>query len=179
LAVVTRFVATFSWTMAAWIVLTWTLSAEQLIFGAATAAAVALLVSPLGPIARPWRLLEPRRLVRLITVAGSCLVRIAAANLSLARRIWSPGLPIRPGMLVVPTRVTSEGGLIAVGLLSSVIVDNQLVDLDLRHRELEYHAVWIETTDPERARESINGRLEDLIRPLESPESPLDAETGA
>src|SRR5438445_5827396 len=52
-AVAGRRIAIFGWTLAAWVVLTWTLSFEQIAFGAALAAVVALLAAPLGPVAAP------------------------------------------------------------------------------------------------------------------------------
>ena len=126
-------------------------------------AAVAL--SPLGPAARPWLLGDPRRLGRLVALAAVCLVRIVRANVVLARRVWSPSLPLRSGMLVFPTKMKSEGAVTAVALVSSVIVDNQLVDLE--PGRFQYHAVWVGSTDPEEAYEAINGRLERLLRPLD------------
>jgi multicomponent Na+:H+ antiporter subunit E len=70
-------------------------------------------------------------------------------------------------MLLVPTEMTSPGGLAAVGMVTSLIVDNQLVDLDPDRRLLQYHAIWVATRDPWRARERVNGPLERLLRPLE------------
>ncbi len=125
----------------------------------------ALALSPLGPAARPWLLSDPRRLGRLVALAAVCLVRIVRANVVLARRVWSPSLPLRSGMLVFPTKMKSEGAVTAVALVSSVIVDNQLVDLE--RGRFQYHAVWVCSTDPEEAYEAINGRLERLLRPLD------------
>ncbi len=145
--------------------LTWKASIEQLTYGLAVSVAVAAALSPLGPVARPWRLLRPGRLVRLAAMAATSVGRILWANVVLARRVWSPSRPIRTGMLVVPTDLRTDGALTAIGLLGSVIVDHQLVDLE-PHR-LQYHAVWVASEDPSEARERINGRLEGLLRPLD------------
>ena len=125
----------------------------------------ALALAPLGPVARPWRLLDPRRLARLAVVAATSIVRIVLANVGLARRVWSPSLPIRTGMVVVPTEVRGDGALTAVGLVSSVIVDHQLVDME--PGRLQYHAIWVTSEDPAGARERINGPLERLVAPLD------------
>jgi multicomponent Na+:H+ antiporter subunit E len=153
------------WSGIAWAVLTWTATVEQAAYGVATCIGVAVVLSPLGPVARPWRLLRPRRLVRLAAVAATSAGRILVANVVLARRVWSPSLPIRTGMLVVPTDLRTDGGVTAVGLLGSVIVDHQLVDL--KPGRLQYHAVWVASEDPTEARERINGRLERLLRQFE------------
>ena len=167
----TRWASIATWTLAAWVLITWTMSVEQIAFGVGVAAVVATFAAPLGDVPRPWRALYPRRLARLAVLAGYCGARIISANLVLARRIWSPPwkpLPIRPGMLVIPTRTSSEGGVTATGLLTSLIVDNQFVDLDSGRRELQYHAIWVDTTNPDRARQRISARIEDLGAPLEA-----------
>lgn len=161
--------AIFAWAFLIWVLITWTMTTEQLAVGVVIAALVALLAAPLGPVPGPWRLLEPRRLGRLIGLGAFCIVRIVQANCVLAWRIWSPRLPIRPGMLVIPTEMATPGGMTAVGILSSVIVDNQLVDLDAAGHQLQYHAIWVDTTDPGRARQRITARIEGFVRGLEAP----------
>ncbi len=138
---------------------------EQALYGAAVSIAVALILAPLGPVARPWQLLRPRRLIRLAALVFTSAVRIVAANLVLARRVWSPSLPIRTGMLVVPTNVSSDSAVTVIGLLGSIIVDHQLVDLE--PGRLQYHAVWVASENPSEARERINGRLERLLQPFD------------
>jgi multicomponent Na+:H+ antiporter subunit E len=151
------------WTYAGWIILTWTRTAEQLLFGALASAAVATALRPLGPVLEPWRLLDPRRLFFIVRIAVYVLIKMVRANLSLSRRIWSPTRPLRPGMVVVPTSAKGDGELTAVGLLTSLIVDNQIVDVDRSRSELQYHAVWVDSDDPVANRGKINGPLEQLL----------------
>jgi len=138
---------------------------EHALYGTVASVLAALLISPLGPAARPWLLADLRRVGRLLALAGISLVRIVRANVVLARRVWSPSLPLRSGMLVFPTKMESDGALTAVALVSSVIVDNQLVDLE--PGRVQYHAVWVESPDPDDAYEAINGPLERLLQPLD------------
>ena len=44
------------WCLLVWILLTWTVTAEQYAFGVGISIAVALALAPLGPVAAPWRL---------------------------------------------------------------------------------------------------------------------------
>lgn len=153
------------WSGLAWALLTWTATIEQIAYGVAVSLATAVVLSPLGPVARPWRILHPRRLWRLAALVATSAGRIVWANLVLARRVWSPSRPIRTGMLVVPTDMRSDGTVTAVGLLGSIIVDHQLVDLD--PGRLQYHAVWVVSEDPEEARDVINGSVERLLQPID------------
>jgi multicomponent Na+:H+ antiporter subunit E len=158
--------ALFSWGCAAWLLLTWTVTAEQLVCGALLSAAMTAVLAPLmGPVVRPWALLNPRRAVAAIRLVTVCLARIVVANLRLARRIWAPARPLRSGMVVVRTSLTSDAGLAGVGLLSSLIVDNQLVDLDRGRQELQYHAVEVPASGADRAA-VVTGGTGRLVRGL-------------
>ena len=119
----TRLAALFPWAFGVWVLLTWTLTAEQLIFGAVVAAAVALALAPLGNVAGPWRLLRPRALAGGIRLLIATAGRVLMANLELSRRIWDPRRPLSSGMVITPTRERPDWGLTAVGLISSLIVD--------------------------------------------------------
>jgi multicomponent Na+:H+ antiporter subunit E len=158
--VLARFWALFWWSYLIWTILSWTLSVEQVVAGALLSALTALVCARLGPVAGPWRLLAPRRAVALLGLAGVVMLRVARANLALSRRIWSPRLPLSSGMVRVPTEARGDGALATVGLLTSVIVDSQLVDIDRARHELQYHGVWIESTDPRRNRSRVNGPVE-------------------
>lgn len=154
-----RVPALFVWAMSVWMVLTWSVMEEQLVAGGLISLTTALLIAPTGPVARPGLLLRPRTLYHGAALSASCLVRIVRANIALAGRIWNPRRPLESGMMIVPTTLRSDGGLAAVGLLTSLIVDNQLVDLDRRRSQLQFHAISVEG-DPSRRRRRINGPLE-------------------
>jgi multicomponent Na+:H+ antiporter subunit E len=149
-----------AWCYLVWVLLTWTRTAEQLLFGAAISLAVAAALAPLGPVAAPWRLLRPRTAIAVARLAGTASVRIVKANVLLAVRIWAPSRPLRSGMVIVPTDQHSDLGLTTVGLVTSLIVDNQIVDVDRRHQRLQYHAVSVPDRDPQAARAAINGPVE-------------------
>ncbi len=165
-----RVIALFCWAFLTWVLLTWTLTVEQMLFGAGIALAVAVALAPLGEVAGPWRLLTPRRLAAAVRLIALSAGRIVTANLRLSRLIWDPRLPLRSGMVVVPTTQRSEGGLTAVGLVTSVVVDNQLVDLDWSRAQLQYHAVEVPPGGPEQVREQINGPVERLLAAFDRPE---------
>jgi multicomponent Na+:H+ antiporter subunit E len=158
-----RVIALFCWAFLVWVLLTWTLTLEQMLFGAGISAAVAVALAPLGRVAGPWRLLAPRRLAATVSLFALAARRIVLANLRLSWLIWHRRIPLRSGMVIVPTSQRSAGGLTAVGLITSLIVDNQLVDLDRSRARLQYHAVEVPEGGPGQAREAINGSVEDLL----------------
>jgi multicomponent Na+:H+ antiporter subunit E len=145
------------------------MTAEQLVFGALTAALIGVAFWPLGDVLLPWKVLSISRIWTLAQIVVYVLANMVRANVSLSRRIWSPSRPLHPGMLVVPTNSSTDGQMTAIGVLTSLIVDNQIVDLDPDRHRLQYHAVSVESDDPDSNRQRINGPLEDLISSLSRP----------
>lgn len=155
------------WLFAIWVLLTWSpFTLEQELFGVAFAVAVATVLAPFGGVVAPWRPLDPRRLLAIGWLVLDTLVRIVRANVVLACRIWAPSRPLRSGMVIVPTHVRSPGALTAVGLISSLIVDNQITDVDRRRHRLQYHAVSVPEGGPAARRAAINGPVERRLKPL-------------
>jgi multicomponent Na+:H+ antiporter subunit E len=154
----------WSWAFAVWLLLSATFDAEQLLFGAGIAALVAVALAPLGPGRGPWWLLYPARLWALTVLCGVVAGKVVLANVRLALRVWRPSIPLRSGMLVVSTTRHSVGSLAAVGVLTSLIVDNQLVDLDRANGELQYHAVELPRDERERA--EVNSAVERSLTKL-------------
>jgi multicomponent Na+:H+ antiporter subunit E len=69
-------------------------------------------------------------------------------------------------MVIAATRERRAAGLTAVGLMTSVVVDSQLVDLDARRGQLQYHAVAAPAGGPDETARVINAPAERLLRPL-------------
>jgi multicomponent Na+:H+ antiporter subunit E len=160
-----RFLSVTVWAYGVWIVLTWTRTAEQLCVGLVIALLVSAALSPLGRVAAPWSVLRPRRLLAVLMLGCTALVRVVVANGRLTRRIWLPSRPLRSGMIIVETSARTDGELAAVGLISSLIVDNQLVDLDRDAHRLQYHALDVPPRG-ERAAARINGPVERFLPAL-------------
>ncbi len=75
-------------------------------------------------------------------------------------------------MVITPTRERTDGGLAGVGVISSLIVDNQITDLDARAHELQYHAVAVPDGGREKAYQQINGPVEKLLKPFQPRKRP-------
>lgn len=164
--ILVRLIGLWCWAYLVWVLLTWTLTVEQLLFGAAIALIVAAALAPLGEVAGPWRLLRPQALAGAFRLLIAAAGQVLQANLRLSRRIWDPRRPLTSGMVITPTQERQDWGLAAVGVISSLIVDNQITDLDVRAHELQYHAVAVPDGGPQQAREQINGPVEDLLEPF-------------
>ncbi|HZX07608.1 Na+/H+ antiporter subunit E [Kribbella sp.] len=140
------------WCFVVWLGLTATFTVESIVVGLVVSILVGWLLAPLGPAAPPWRVLVALRLAPFV------VYKVVRANVSLARRIWTPSLPLATGMVVVRTGFGDEDRIAAVGIVSSLIVDNQIIDMDSSRRELVYHCVAVPAEG--RRYDEINGPLE-------------------
>jgi multicomponent Na+:H+ antiporter subunit E len=164
--VLLRLTGLWCWAYLVWALLTWTLTVEQLLFGAVISLAVAVALVPLGEVAGPWRLLRPRALAGGGWLLIAAAWRVLLANVKLSRRIWDPRRPLASGMVITPTRERTDWGLAATGVISSLIVDNQITDLDAHAHEFQYHAVEVPDGGQDQAYQEINGPVESLLEPF-------------
>ncbi|MFD7160514.1 Na+/H+ antiporter subunit E [Kribbella sp. NPDC059898] len=146
------------WCFVAWLALTALLTVESVLAGLGVSLLVAWSLVRLGPVVRPWRVVSMVRLTAFVAY------QVLLANISLARRIWTPSLPLETGMVIVPTRFGDESRVAAVGIVSSLIVDNQIVDLDRSRHQLVYHCIAVPAEG--HRYDEINGPLERRITAL-------------
>jgi multicomponent Na+:H+ antiporter subunit E len=157
-----RILPLWCWSLLVWVLLTWTATLEQIAVGLGVSLAIAFACAPLGPVAGPWALLRPRRIPALLSLAAAVWIRVIAANWRLTRTIWS-GRPVPSGMVIVPTAARSDGEIATVAVLTSLIVNSQLVDVDRKRHELQYHLVEVERREGEANRARVNGPIEDRV----------------
>lgn len=158
---VSQLFSTFTWAFACWLLLTWSTAPEQLLSGALLAIAVAAGSYGLGTVARPWALLDPRRLAALVKLSVVVLIGLLRAGMALSRVAWSRDARPRSGMVLVDTCEDRDGGLAAIGLLTSLTPDNQLVDVDRRRSRLLYYTLRVCTDEGEQR--AAPGRIEAAV----------------
>jgi hypothetical protein len=91
-------VALFAWAHAVWLLLTWTATVEQLLTGAALAAACGVVFTPLGPVVAPWSMLRGYRLCALPALAEMLKSAHACEAFGLNYEIHSYGLTLNLAM---------------------------------------------------------------------------------
>ena len=92
-----------------WILLTGSVTPDELIAGFIVAAVVSLISAPYISIFEGIRY-TPRALVSVFTYLGYFFIALIRANFDMARRVLSPSLPISPGLLEVETQLESKLG---------------------------------------------------------------------
>lgn len=140
--------AAFCWVLLVWLLLTWSTAPDQVLTGVVVALIASRPLAALGPVSRPWVLLRPASILAGARLVVRYLPSMALANARLARRVWSRTIPLRSGMVVVADPTTTAGARTALAVMTSTVVDYQLVAIDDDRRRLKYHGVWIVDGDP-------------------------------
>lgn len=126
-------------TLLLWVLLTGSLSREELGAGLLVAAVVAIVSGPYLSVFNGLKT-HPAAFLNLFAYLGYFFVALLRANLDMARRILSPSLPIRPGIVEVQTRLESPLGRML--LANSITLTPGTLTVDLIDDRLMIH--WID-----------------------------------
>ena len=161
----TRFTAilsTFILCMGIWVLITWSFSVQELAAGALVSLAAALFVSGFFKHEDGYRfygLFDILKLVVLYTV--TFVVELVKANIDMAKRVYG-GCKVNPGIVRVPTDMTSDQGLALVA--NSITLTPGTITMDVAEEEGKhyYYIHWVDVTaeSGEAAGEIIKGNLE-------------------
>ena len=137
-----------------WLLLAGTLRQDELIAAAVAAVLVTLVAGPRLAILSGVRL-TPLAPVHLILYLVTFFVALIRSNLDVARRVLSPSLPIRPGVVEVETRLQSALGRML--LANSITLTPGTLSIDIVGDRILVH--WIDCppgTDLVRATRAIS-----------------------
>jgi multicomponent Na+:H+ antiporter subunit E len=90
------------------------------------------------------------------------LAAVVRSNIDVIRRVLHPGLPVRPGIVRIETRLTSP--LARMILANSITLTPGTFVVDIRDKYIYVH--WIELCcdgDPAQATQIIAGKFENLL----------------
>jgi multicomponent Na+:H+ antiporter subunit E len=158
-----HFVSVFLVSFLTWLALIGNFNPSELLWGAAVSLIIArftyrfLLFDFWGWMANPNRWLE---LIKLLIEFNR---QIIVQNVTLALRVFRPDLPIRPGIVAIPTRLRNEVQLTLLGSLMSLTPDTVTMDIDQERGIIYVHWIDVQTTDPQEARKLISASLEEKI----------------
>ena len=144
-----------------WLLLTWPASWIDLGVGLFFAILVATLLSELYP-EQPHAVFSPRRwfwaAVYLPYFFWCCL----KANLDVAYRVLHVDLPIQPGIVHVPTTLTSDWS--KTFLAASITLTPGTLVVDIDGQDLYIHWINVASTDREVQSRQIAARFEPMLR---------------
>lgn len=150
-----RVIATFVVLWLAWIALTGSLNPQELGIGALAAAVVAALSHELL-FSRPIReKLQPRRLVYLLAYLPAYLWAELKAHAGVIYRILHPRMPIRPGIVEVPTELRTDLGITGLANAITMTPGTLSVEVDEAKPCLYVHWINVKALEPSQTRELV------------------------
>ena len=134
-----HYLFTFGVLLAVWLLLVGTTRQDELVAGILAAGLVTAIAGPRLGIFTGIRLTVAAPF-HLLAYLGYFLVALARANLDVARRVVSPSLPIRPGVVLVRTGLESRLGRLM--LANSITLTPGTLTVDVQGDTLLIH--WID-----------------------------------
>lgn len=122
-----------------WLMLVGSFDTQELLAGLVVALIVSVISGPHLAIFSAIRL-SPAAPLYLIKYLGNFLVALIASNLDMARRVLSPSLPIRPGVVEVRTALRSPLGKLL--LANSITLTPGTLSVDIRGERIFVH--WVD-----------------------------------
>ena len=153
-------VSAFILLYAFWLLITFSLQPGFLIVGALFTLLVVVLTAGKYPH-REW-LLNPLRWFWLLVYIPYFLYYCIRANLDVAYRVIHPDMPIRPGIVKVPT--TLKTNLAKTFLANSITLTPGTLVVDIVGNDLYVHWINVRTDDPEEQTREIVTRFEGLLK---------------
>lgn len=160
-----RRVVAFLISWIAWLLIVGPYSAERgvdlqaVAVGGGVALVVALFFGGRLYERQPWRMFDPRRYFWGLLYIPVLLWYILKANFQVAYIVLHPGLPIRPGIVRIRSRLRSASGITA--LANSITLTPGTLSVDAKEDGTLYiHWLTVETEDDAEAAKAISGRFE-------------------
>ncbi|HDP68259.1 MAG TPA: cation:proton antiporter [Candidatus Marinimicrobia bacterium] len=104
-----------------------------------------------------------RRLISAIKYLFKFLWEMAKANLHVAYIVIHPGLPIKPGIVKIKTKLTKDSAITVLTNSITLTPGTLTVDLNPETQELYIHWIEVLSTNVEKNTKTIGGKFEPLL----------------
>jgi multicomponent Na+:H+ antiporter subunit E len=158
-----RYLALFILTFLFWLLLTFKLSADNLIAGAVAALITSLLFSKYF-FKNVVKFIQPQRYFWLVVYLFIFTWECIKANFDVAYRVLHPAMPIKPGIVRVKTDLQSD--FAKTMLANSITMTPGTISVDVIDDILYVHWIYVSSTDPKVYSQKIAGRFEKYIKKI-------------
>ena len=159
-------IATFIVCFVFWVLLTWSLSAQELAAGAVVSLAVSLFSARFFIHEKAFWFASPAKLFSLLAyLLFTFPAELIKANVDVAKRVFGGCTDVNPGIVKVPVNLESEYG--QAMLANSITLTPGTITMDITEEDGQtyYYIHWLDVTaeSGEAAGEAIKGRLEKSV----------------
>jgi multicomponent Na+:H+ antiporter subunit E len=159
-----QLVGTFLLTFLVWMLLIGNFNPVEVLWGAFVSLGIAALTYRFAAIDVPMWTLKPRAWLALVALIIEFVRQIIVQNITLSLRVFRPKMPIRPGIVAVPTSLKSDISLTILGSLMTLTPDTVTLDVDQQNGIIYVHWIDVSTTDPIEIQKLLAASLEDKIQ---------------
>jgi len=144
-----------------WLALTSSVNPQKLFVGFFFALVLSLFLSAsyLGLGLPP---LGMKRLIYVFLYLFILLIEIIKANLDVAYRVIHPQMPIKPGIVVIKTKLKQD--IAKVILANSITLTPGTFTLDIQEDKLLVHWIFVKAENPEERTRIISAKFEKFLK---------------
>jgi multicomponent Na+:H+ antiporter subunit E len=147
-----------------WIVLTASLDPQELAVGAVVSLLVAVLSYNLLFHGKMGKKLNPKRWAYAIAYVPAYIWAEIKAHADVIYRILHPRMPIRPGIVKVPTKLRTDFGI--TGLANAITMTPGTLSVEVNEKDPSLYVHWInvKAVEPDKTSAEIAGPFERFLR---------------
>ena len=142
-----------------WLLLVWSTNRQDLVAGLVLSVLIAVVFGSVF-LTEPTRVFAPKRWLLFLCYVPYFLYFCIRANVDVAYRVIHPDLPIRPGIVKVPTRLKSD--LAKTFLANSITLTPGTLTVDICGSDLYIHCINVPEKPEEWTRQIVQ-RFEPLL----------------
>lgn len=146
--------------LAVWILLTWSLHWQEVLVGIVVALVAELMLGDIFPVGAV-KVFNPVRFFWMFVYFWVFLAYMTKANFDVAYRVLNVYMPIKPGIVKVKTKLTTD--MARTFLANSITLTPGTLSVDIMGDHLYVHWINITSEDMEEETEIIVRRFENLL----------------
>ncbi|PIV52800.1 MAG: cation:proton antiporter [Elusimicrobia bacterium CG_4_10_14_0_8_um_filter_37_32] len=158
-------ILSFILSLIAWLILTWSVDWQHLLIGLLASIFVSWAVGDLFT-ENPWKLKDPKRYLWAVYYIIILIWEMIKANLDVAYRVVHPGIPIKPGIVKVRTKLKSDAALTYLANSITLTPGTFTIDIDKENGFLYIHWINVVSEDIDKATEVIVQKFERILEKI-------------
>lgn len=147
-------------TFIVWLLLTWSLDAQNIITGLVVTSAVTMLIGHVF-FRNSEQMLNLKRVLWFLYFIPVFLIHMVKANIDVAYRVLHLNVPINPGIIRVKTTMKSEIGL--TFLANAITLTPGTLTVDIIDDNIFIHWINVRSDDPEEQRMMVVHQFETIL----------------
>jgi len=157
---VAHYLTTFTACFVLWLLLSGSFAPVDLLWGVVVCTGVTALTYRFTAFGAPRWMRSARGWWAFLKLLAEFVRQILVQNITLSWRVFSPTMPIKPGIVAVPYTIRGDVPLTILSSLITLTPDTVVVDVDQQKNILYIHWIDVQTTDPQQMYQQLVQELE-------------------